>query len=284
MVSLSDGRVRFVQIHPASRTELLAVGDAAFARDDASGDFVPAPTAYASFVHGHDVPRMAWAETVFADSRSEEGSGRPARLERPIPEALGSGSVTIELGDWRPVIGFSLPFAVTFLQAGERHDYRYTHVLPFRLAPGSSLPAEPTALFARLGDLGELVAAHERGLAAHRASDAEALVANQAPEGTVSGRGVLSTSTRAGMLERMRGYLGSIRFTRYVDTAVPVVAVSADGTLGWLACQIDAAGERTVDGRTEPLAYAFSWVELYARAPDLAAPWLAIGNASSPKP
>jgi hypothetical protein len=103
---------------------------------------------------------------------------------------------------------------------------------------------------------------------------------------TVSGRGRLTASDRAAFLERMRGYLGSIRFSRYADTVVPVAAVSADGTLGWLACEMEAEGVRTENGASEPIAYGFSWVELYGR-PAGAAPgtaYTALGNASSQRP
>ena len=80
----------------------------------------------------------------------------------------------------------------------------------------------------------------------------------------------------------MSGYLGAIRFDRYVDTVVPVVAVAADGTLGWLACEMDASGTRTENGKSEPIAYGFSWVELSAKDAD--GRWRAIGNASSLRP
>jgi hypothetical protein len=208
-------------------------------------------------------------------------AGRPERID--LPAVPGGDPVAIELGDWREVLGTALPFAATFVHRGERWAYRYTAVLPFRVAPGSALPAEPAALFDRLGDLGEIAARHEEVMAAHRASDAERLAAGGAEVATVSGRGELRESRRADFIERMRGYLGSIRFSRYADTAVPVVAVSADGTLGWLACQMEAEGVRTAEGKTEPIAYAFSWVELYAR-PNAAARWTAIGNASSQRP
>jgi hypothetical protein len=55
-----------------------------------------------------------------------------------------------------------------------------------------------------------------------------------------------------------------------------------DGSLGWLACQIEAAGvQRDAGGQEAPLAFGFSWVELYARD---GRRWRAIGNASSQKP
>jgi hypothetical protein len=142
--------------------------------------------------------------------------------------------------------------------------------------------SDPSVMFDRLGDLGELAAAHERVMAAHRASDAAALTANGAEISTISGRGRLTSSTLTEFRDRMGGYLGSIRFTRYEDTAVPVIALSIDGTLGWLACEMEAEGTSTTDGKSEPLAYAFSWVELSAKKADGA--WQSIGNASSQRP
>lgn len=289
IVSLADGTLRFVQRHPTPRaaTELLALGERAFQRE-AAGAFAPAPPAIAAFAHGHDVPRLA-----LAHRRRQPGGERPARLEVAVPAEGGGGTVTIELDDWRTVAGHELPFAATFTHSAkpaEHFVYRYVELLPFRLAPGSPWPdgaSEPATLFDRLGDLGELVAAHERVLAAHRASDAAALAADSATVTTVSGRGRLSESTRDEHETRMRGYLGAIRFSRYADLVPPVVALSADGTLGWLACEVETEGTRRDGERSEPVAAAWSWVELYARAPDgerSVLRWLSIGNASSQRP
>jgi hypothetical protein len=68
---------------------------------------------------------------------------------------------------------------------------------------------------------------------------------------------------------------------------VPVIALSEDGSLAWLACEMEAEGVRTLEGKSEPIAYAFSWVEHYARGPADSRgkrPWSAIGNASSLRP
>ncbi len=201
------------------------------------------------------------------------GSERPATIVLELPAALGGGSTTLELDDWRAVHGVQLPFAVDFLHAGERHTYRYSEVLPFRVAPGVDLPRGAEAadpLFARLGDLAALASAHERTLAAHRQSDVRLLLDDAAERSLVSGRGTLKETGSDELAARLGPYLESIRFTRYEDVVVPVVAVSADGSLGWLACQIEAAGESRVsklaDGSAEPIAYGFSWIELYARS------------------
>jgi hypothetical protein len=287
MISRADGTARFVQIYPPTdpkrrgRVEIVVSGNQAFHRD-AKGQFVPAPPGTSSFVLGHDAVRRTLAEAP-----------RSASVSQPAPAEMGGGMVRIELADYRRVIDFELPFSATFVHSAapnDRYVYRYTELLPFRVAPGSPSPGDatnPAALFERLGEFAEIAAAHERVMAAHRASDAEMLTADAAERSTVSGRGQLSEVTREEQKARMRSYLGAIRFSRYQDTAVPVIALSEDGTLAWLACEMSAEGIRTVEGRSEPVAYAFSWTEFYARGPLDAhgrRPWRANGNASSQRP
>jgi hypothetical protein len=287
MISLADGTTRFVQTYPGndpttrSRVDLLAIsGNRSYQRNE-KGEFEAAPPGMAAFILGHDAVRRAHA-----------AGSRPGSLSSPAPAEMGGGTVTIEYGDYRRVIGLQLPFAATFVHSaapGDRFVYRYTELLPFRVAPGSPSPGgamQAALLFERLGDLAEIGRAHERVMAAHRASDAELLTADAADRSIVSGRGMLSETRRDEQLTRMRGYLGSVRFSRYEDTQAPVIAMSADGTLAWLACEMEAEGVRNADGKSEPLAYAFSWVEFYAR--ESGSPghpsWRAIGNASSQKP
>ncbi len=288
LISRADGSARFVQIYPStdpkrrSPVELVVTKDKqAFQRDE-KGQFVQAAAGTSSFVLGHDAVRHSLAK-----------GSRPAKISQSGPAEMGGGLVTIDLADYRQVIGLDLPFSATFVHSAapdDRYVYRYTELLAFRVAPGSPSPSNamnPAALFERLGELAEIAAAHERVMAAHRASDAEMLTADAAERSTVSGRGQLSEVTRDEQRARMRGYLGAIRFSRYQDTAVPVIALSEDGTLAWLACEMDAEGIRTVEGRSEPIAYAFSWTEFYSRGPADAQnrrPWRAIGNASSARP
>lgn len=312
IVSLADGRVRFRQTKEGRVTDLV-VGAGAGAPHLRSGALegpvalsalAPADAAMASFVRGHEVHRMLLdLETRFQDDaraaepgcvpmrgddglavtlcRAQEGA-LPATIQLALPEALGSGSTTIELSDWRTLHDVRLPFGAVLLHGGERHTYRYSAVLPFRLAPGASLPAEPTALFERLGDLAELAMAHERVLEAHRRSDVQLLLGDAPEQSLSSGRGVLKETGRDELAARLGPYLAGIQFHRYEDVALPVLAVSADGTLAWLACQIEAAGTSR-EPVPAPIAYGFTWVELYARGGDNGR-WQSIGNASSARP
>lgn len=304
MISLADGTARFRLVREGGATELLVAGGRVWRRPAEGGALVEAPTETAAFVRGHEVHRMLVdLETRFRANGPEGSDGclpvlgadglgarvcgsaagdPPARIVLDGSEASGGEPVAIELADWRELLGVRLPFAADFLHAGERHAYRYVEVLPFRLSPGTALPEDPETLFARLGDLAALLRAHERVLAAHRASDVERLVADEGERSLEAGRGVLSDSGREAIRAKLGPYLRSIRFARYEDVAVPAVAVAADGSLGWLGCQIEAAGERTLpDGAREPVAYGFTWVELYARTPE---GWRRVGNASSPRP
>ena len=173
--------------------------------------------------------------------------------------------------------------SATFHHAGETHVYAFTDVLPFRLAPGSRLPSDLPALFARLGDVAKLAAAHGRTITAHRTRDIELILADEGELSTVGRRGELVEVTRDKLAANLGPYLEARTFRRYEDVAVPVIAVSDDGSLGWLGCQIEAAGERhSSDAGPRNIAYGFTWVELYSRQ-DRGGRWLRIGNFSSPR-
>ena len=119
-------------------------------------------------------------------------------------------------------------------------------------------------------------------LDAHRRSDVALLLADANERSISSGRGVLRETGREELAARLGPYFAATRFTRYDDVVAPVLAVSADGTLGWLACQIEAAGTQSqASGPPQPVAFGYSWVELYARQNG---EWRAIGNASSALP
>ena len=320
MIALADGTARFRLIKPEGDTSLLLTAGQIYRSDSASAPVKTADAAMASFLRGHEVHRMLLDldHRFRLDARAApagclplrgpdglavticgaEGSELPGSIELELPAALGGGNVTIELADWRILQGapgVQLPFTANFLHAGERHSYRFTEVLPFRFAPGApGVPGPPAAgspaskevaaeqVFARLGDLAALVAAHERLLDAHRRSDPRLLLAGAAERSLESRRGRLQETGREELAARLGPYLASVHFSRYDDVVVPAVAVSADGTLGWLACQIEAAGTTVgSDAAAEPIAYGFSWVELYAKEHGR---WQNIGNASSARP
>lgn len=307
MLSLSTDTARFRLRKGDDTTELLLAHGKPFQRAASSGAFEPAERALASFVRGHEAHRMLLdLEQRFRpdDRPAEPGclalrgpddlaaticrtaeEAPPASIALELPPAAGGGSVTLEFDDWRSLPAapkVRLPYSVVFVSRGERHAYRYSAVLPFRLAPAVALPETPDLLFARLDDLAALTAAHERVLEAHRRSDVSLLLADAGERSLSSGRGQLQETGRSELASRLGPYLAMTRFDRYDDVVPPILAVSTDGSLGWVACQIDAAGTQAESSEPpQPIAFGFSWVELYAK---LDGAWRAIGNASSARP
>lgn len=335
IVSLADGTVRFDQVHPNARAEILVAGGNVFtgssgtegehqsgaphggqgpeaatseAARDGAPQLEPAPPVLEAFVRGHELHRMILElgdrfHVANPDSRSlnadgciqlEDNEGKPAelcvaeetglptRLDLSVPEEIGGGTVRIEFEDWREVHGTQLPYHARFLHAGEVHTYEFFEVLPFRLSPGTVLPTDPDRLFQRLGDVADVLAVHERALDAHREPNLDLLLADEAQEGFLSSRGRLSVTTSEQLAMRLGPYLEATQFEVYEDEVVPIVAVSADGTLAWLGCEVGARGkQRGATGESVPVEFGFSWVELLIRD---GGQWRRAGNASSARP
>jgi hypothetical protein len=127
-------------------------------------------------------------------------------------------------------------------------------------------------------DVAELLRLHARSLEAHRRSDAAMLVGDAPDDFLLVNRGEVKTVTRAQMLQSMSGYLGSTTFSRYEDLRPPVVKVSRDGTLGWVAVQVEAQGLQHDGDKSEPLTFVSAWVSLYEKRDGH---WVAVGNASN---
>jgi hypothetical protein len=300
IVSHGDA-VRFVQARDSGRTALLVRGTAAFARAADGAPMQAANGPEAAIVHGHDLHRLLLGLEARVQVTNEDaaagcvegntaagrirlcraaGDSTPSQLSLTPPGA--EAPVMIEFSDWRRLLGVTLPFAIDYLQGGGRYTHRFVAVMPFTLAPGVAVPVDLGATFDRLGDLADLAALHRGAIDAHLSSDVTRLAAGEFDRSTVARRGELIETTREALVARLGPYLRSIRFTRYEDVRVPVIAVSNDGTLGWLACEIEAEGhEVRPQGQGARVAYAFSWVETAIRRDGR---WLRNGNASSARP
>ena len=128
----------------------------------------------------------------------------------------------------------------------------------------------------------ELLALHEEAMRAHRESNAELLLRAEAADTVSANRGEISQPTLEARRAMFGQYLGSTRFTEYVDVVPPVVRVSQDGSLGWVIAQVRAAGtQATKDGKSRPVAFESAWIELYERRDGT---WFRVGNVSNFKP
>ena len=128
----------------------------------------------------------------------------------------------------------------------------------------------------------KLLALHEEAMRAHRESNAELLLRAEAPDYVLANRGQITQPTLDVRRARFQQYLGTTRFTEYIDLVPPVVRVSNDGNLGWVIVQVRAAGVQTTqDGGSQALAFESAWIELYERREGT---WYRVGNVSNFKP
>jgi hypothetical protein len=128
----------------------------------------------------------------------------------------------------------------------------------------------------------ELLALHEEAMRAHRESNVDLLLRSEAPDFISANRGQITQPTLDARRAGLRQYLGTTRFTEYIDLVPPVVRVSNDGSLGWVIVQVRGAGAQTTqDGGSQPLAFESAWIELYERR---GGSWYRVGNVSNFKP
>lgn len=120
---------------------------------------------------------------------------------------------------------------------------------------------------------------HEKVIRAHRQSNVEMLLEDEASDYVVASRGAITRPTLEERRGRLVPYLQRTAFAEYRDAADPIVTVSADGTLGWVVVQVQARGvQTTAEGKKEAVAFESAWIELYEKR---AGRWLRVGNVSN---
>jgi hypothetical protein len=128
----------------------------------------------------------------------------------------------------------------------------------------------------------ELLALHEEAMQAHRESNVDLLLRSDGPDFVSANRGQITQPSLDERRARFQQYLGTTRFTEYIDLVPPVVRVSEDGSLGWVIVQVHAAGVQTTQNRgVQPLVFESAWIELYERHEGK---WYRVGNVSNLKP
>lgn len=128
----------------------------------------------------------------------------------------------------------------------------------------------------------ELLGLHDKVMRAHRDSNVELLLEDEASDYVVANRGEITRPTIQQRRQRLGSYLKASRFSEYKDLVEPVVFVSTDSTLGWVVVQVSARGTQLTDkGEAMPIDFVSAWIELYERRDGR---WMRIGNISNFKP
>jgi hypothetical protein len=90
--------------------------------------------------------------------------------------------------------------------------------------------------------------------------------------------GNVSLNPKEKMMSFFKGYFARVKYLEWSDAALPVINVSPDGQMGWLAVQVRA---RYLD-RNKPeagvKAFKSSWISTYQR---VGCEWKLTGNSSA---
>ncbi len=140
--------------------------------------------------------------------------------------------------------------------------------------------AQPSTLGCSIGAeaADELRAAHEVARRAHLEGDAALMAPGMADEMVSVSNGNLSANSREKTISFFQGYFARVKYLEWSDAAPPVIHVSPDGQIGWMAVKVRA---RYID-RTKPeageKAFRSSWIATYQR---VGCAWKMTGNASA---
>ena len=124
----------------------------------------------------------------------------------------------------------------------------------------------------------ELRAAHEDQRRAHLDGDAELLARGTADTMAVVSNGNVSVQSREGILTFFTGYFGRVRYLEWSDSEPPVVHVSPDGRMGWMAVKVRARYVERAKPEAGEKTFRSSWIATYER---VGCAWKMTGNASA---
>lgn len=197
------------------------------------------------------------------------GGGYPAGFVFEFPD---SPPMEISFGEWREVEGRTLPFLVRIDDGTRVFDYNYISV--------SVSDKQPGWFFSAVGapDIDELqiLRLHRDLLVAHCNGDAGKMAELTTPESVVASRGEVYRVSRESTRERFLKLFERLDYQQYHDIIPPIIEVSDDGSLGWIAVNVRAEGTETESGAAFDAQWA--WIML---AKKLDGVWLNAGNASN---
>jgi hypothetical protein len=125
----------------------------------------------------------------------------------------------------------------------------------------------------------ELLAMYQADRRAHFARDADALVAGVPPEFLQVFDGKIQRMSREDLRKRFASYFQGAEFVAWDDLEPPVIQVSPDGKMGWMAVRLkvtirrqDAQGSKVAEDTT------MSWLSAYEKRDGK---WLHVANATT---
>jgi hypothetical protein len=111
----------------------------------------------------------------------------------------------------------------------------------------------------------ELLSLHEQARQAHLQGKAELLADSLADVLLLAEKGVIETRSKAEVTRFYQGYLQRVRYSEWRDAGPPVVTVSPDGTMAWMAIAVEANYTRADKPAEGVKSFKSSWIATYTR-------------------
>ena len=111
----------------------------------------------------------------------------------------------------------------------------------------------------------ELLSLHEKTRQAHLRGDAALVAETIGDQLLFAEDGVLRTQTRADVAKFFAGYFSRVRYREWSDASPPVITVSPDGQLAWMAVAVEAKYTRADKPAEAEKSFKSSWIATYRR-------------------
>ena len=140
--------------------------------------------------------------------------------------------------------------------------------------------AQPSALRCSTGveAAAALRAAHEAARRAHLEGNAELMAPGMAHQMVLVSNGELSVNPREKMISFFKNYFARVKYLEWSDAAPPLIHVSPDGQMGWMAVKVRARYVERAKPEAGEKTFKSSWIATYAR---VGCEWKMTGNASA---
>lgn len=111
----------------------------------------------------------------------------------------------------------------------------------------------------------ELLSLHETTRQAHLRGDAALIAATIGDRLLLAENGTLRSQSNAEVAQFFRGYLNRVRYSEWRDVSPPVVVISPDGQMAWMAVEVEAKYTRADKPAEGEKSFKSSWIATYAR-------------------
>ncbi|MDP8912810.1 MAG: hypothetical protein M3N39_04445 [Pseudomonadota bacterium] len=124
----------------------------------------------------------------------------------------------------------------------------------------------------------ELRAAHEVARRAHLEGNADLMAPGMADQIVLVSNGNLSVNPKEKMISFFKGYFARVKYLEWSDAAPPMINVSPDGQMAWMAAKVRARYLERAKPEASEKAFKSSWIATYQR---VGCEWKMTGNSSA---